>query len=39
MRTAIIARRTHSVFSQMRRMALHEGKHCEQMEALFRSGF
>ncbi len=35
-RTAIIEERTHSVFSQARRMALHEVEHCNQMEALFR---
>jgi hypothetical protein len=34
-KTAIIDGRTHSVFSQVRRMALHEAEHCGQMEALF----
>ena len=34
-RTAVIEGRTHSVFSQTRRMALHEVEHCEQIELLF----
>ncbi|MBI3244145.1 MAG: DinB family protein [Chloroflexi bacterium] len=33
-RTASIEGRTHSVFSQARRMALHEHEHCQQIEAL-----
>lgn len=33
-RTAVIGNRTHSVFSQARRMALHEVEHCEQIESL-----
>jgi hypothetical protein len=33
-RTAIIEGRTHSVYSQTRRMALHEVEHCKQLEAL-----
>jgi hypothetical protein len=33
-RTANIEGRTHSVFSQARRMALHEQAHCNQIEAL-----
>ena len=32
-RTASIAGRSHSVFSQARRLALHEGEHCLQLEA------
>ena len=32
-RTANIGGRTHSVFSQARRMALHEAEHCAQLEA------
>jgi hypothetical protein len=31
-RTALIGGRVHSVFSQVRRMALHEEIHCEQLE-------
>jgi hypothetical protein len=33
-RSADIGGRTHTVFSQARRMALHEQDHCEQIEAL-----
>jgi hypothetical protein len=33
-RTAQIGERTHSVFSQVRRMALHEAEHCRQLEEL-----
>jgi len=33
-RTAIIAGWQHTIFSQARRMALHEGQHVEQMTAL-----
>jgi hypothetical protein len=33
-RTCDIGGRTHSVFSQVRRMALHESEHCAQLEAL-----
>ena len=33
-RTAVIEGRTHSVYSQVRRMALHEGEHCDQIELL-----
>lgn len=33
-RTAVIGGRTHSVFSQVRRLALHEVGHCEQMESV-----
>jgi hypothetical protein len=33
-KTANIAGQTHSVFSQARRMALHEGEHCEQIEII-----
>ena len=31
-RSATIAGRKHTVFSQVRRMALHEVEHCEQIE-------
>lgn len=31
-RTALIGGRAHSVFSQVRRMALHESGHCDQLE-------
>jgi hypothetical protein len=31
-RSAMIAGRTHTVFSQVRRMALHEREHCAQLE-------
>ncbi len=34
-RKGIIKRQWHSVYSQVQRMALHEEKHCEQVEALF----
>ena len=33
-RTAVIGGRTHSVFSQVRRLVLHEEGHCEQIESL-----
>ena len=33
-RTAVIENRSHSVFSQVRRMALHEAEHCDQIELL-----
>jgi hypothetical protein len=33
-RTAQIGERTHSIFSQVRRMALHEAEHCRQLEKL-----
>jgi uncharacterized damage-inducible protein DinB len=33
-RRALIKDRQHTVFSQARRMALHEMTHCEQLEAL-----
>jgi hypothetical protein len=35
-KTAIINGRTHSLFTQVRRMALHETEHCRQIEALFK---
>ena len=34
-RTADIGGRAHSIFSQTRRLALHEVEHCVQFEALF----
>jgi hypothetical protein len=34
MRAAVIAERRHTVFSQARRMALHEAEHCNQLETL-----
>ena len=34
-RSAIIEGRSHTVFSQVRRMGLHEQEHCNQIEALF----
>ena len=34
-RSAEIDGRTHTVFGQAQRMALHEAQHCEQIEALF----
>ena len=37
-RTARIGGKTHSVFSQVRRMAVHEQTHCGQLEALFPAG-
>jgi uncharacterized damage-inducible protein DinB len=33
-RGAIIQGREHTVFSQVRRISLHEGVHCEQIESL-----
>jgi hypothetical protein len=33
-RTAVIGGRVHSVFSQVRRLALHEVEHREQLETL-----
>lgn len=33
-RTALIEGRQHSVFSQVRRLALHEREHCNQIESL-----
>jgi hypothetical protein len=33
-RTVNIAGRRHSIFSQARRMSLHEAEHCLQLEAL-----
>lgn len=33
-RSGVIEGRTHTVFSQVRRMALHEAEHCEQIETL-----
>lgn len=33
-RVCNIGGRTHNVFSQVRRMALHEQEHCEQMEKM-----
>lgn len=33
-RTAVINGRQHNIFSQTRRMALHEAQHCEQIESL-----
>jgi hypothetical protein len=33
-RTAVIGQNTHSIFSQVRRIALHEHGHCEQMETV-----
>lgn len=33
-RTAGIGGRFHSVFSQARRMAMHEGEHCDQIELI-----
>jgi hypothetical protein len=35
-RSAMIEGRKHSVFSQARRMALHEHEHCEQLEAILK---
>lgn len=35
-RSGMIGDRRHTVFSQMRRMALHEAEHCDQIEALFK---
>jgi hypothetical protein len=36
-RGALIKGRQHTIFSQARRMALHETTHCEQVEALIES--
>lgn len=36
-RAAIIKGREHTVFAQVRRMALHEQVHCEQIESLLKS--
>ncbi len=33
-RSAVIDRKTHTVFSHVRRMTLHENGHCEQIEAI-----
>ena len=33
-RSGIIFERKHTVFTQTRRLAKHEGEHCEQMESL-----
>lgn len=33
-RAAMIKGREHTVFTQVRRMAIHENKHCEQIESL-----
>lgn len=33
-RAAIIQGREHTVFTQVRRMAMHEGVHCEQIESM-----
>jgi len=33
-RAAVIQGREHTVFTQVRRMALHEQEHCEQIESL-----
>ena len=35
-RAAMIKHREHTVFSQARRMALHEGVHCQQIEELLK---
>jgi len=35
-RAALIKGREHTVFSQARRMALHETEHCQQIEALLK---
>jgi hypothetical protein len=35
-RSAIIFGRKHTVFTQTRRMAKHEGEHCEQIETLLK---
>ena len=34
-RAALIGNHRHSVYSQARRLALHESQHCAQIEALF----
>jgi hypothetical protein len=36
-RAATIKRREHTVFTQVRRMAMHENVHCEQIESLLQS--
>ena len=36
-RTASIDRKTHTVFSHVRRMVMHEHGHCEQIDALVQS--
>lgn len=36
-KSAIIFERKHTVFTQVRRLAKHEGKHCEQIEHLLQS--
>lgn len=33
-RACVINGRTHTIYSQIRRMALHEAEHCDQIEAL-----
>jgi hypothetical protein len=33
-RTAVLGNHTHTVYSQARRLALHEATHCEEIEAL-----
>ena len=35
-RPAIIFERKHTVFTQVRRMAKHEGEHCDQIESLLK---
>jgi len=35
-RSAVIQGRQHTVFSQARRMALHESEHCEQIETILK---
>ena len=35
-RSAIIFERKHTVFTQVRRMAKHEGEHCDQIEELLK---
>jgi hypothetical protein len=37
-RTAMIKGREHTVFSQTRRMALHENEHCEQLASILKPG-
>jgi hypothetical protein len=37
-RSAIIFEREHTVFTQIRRLAKHEQKHVEQIEALLQQG-
>lgn len=36
-KSAIIFERKHTVFTQVRRLAKHEGEHCEQIEHLLQS--